>query len=359
MKRICKICGKEFETKSSRRLMCYDDHYHACPVCGKKVLTKDFRHLNSCCSSECTRITKHKYAKHRCKICGSEFTPCMPNQQYCEREYHRSCVVCGKDFKVKSVSSKTKCCSSACSNALRKQSYAEKFGTDNPAKCDSVKEKTAKTNLERHGSTTPFTSPACIKKRKHTMLSFYGCEFAMQNDQLKKKQQESCFKSCGVKSPLSLLTAKSRLKDLRSNPSYVRDEAIKRATHRAKLVTSDGTHIDSSYELKVYEFLVAHNIGFSRQVPIRYFYENKQHTTLIDFEMNGQLVECKGHHLLCGVYDYAKGAVPISRKLQVYKDHNVILVADSESKEIVENAGLAFVDVKDLEPLLSILSVKD
>ena len=32
---ICKECGKSFETSSSRRMYCYDDHYRKCEVCGK------------------------------------------------------------------------------------------------------------------------------------------------------------------------------------------------------------------------------------------------------------------------------------------------------------------------------------
>lgn len=36
--KICKICGKSFESKSSRRSVCYEDHYHPCPVCGKLTI---------------------------------------------------------------------------------------------------------------------------------------------------------------------------------------------------------------------------------------------------------------------------------------------------------------------------------
>lgn len=68
-KRICKICGKEFTSKSSRRSICYDNHYHKCPVCGKDVLTKDLQHLNSCCSMKCTielrkQTTSSRYEVH-------------------------------------------------------------------------------------------------------------------------------------------------------------------------------------------------------------------------------------------------------------------------------------------------------
>lgn len=49
MKRICVLCRKEFDTISSRRKICYREHYHQCPVCGKDVLTTDLQHTGSCC----------------------------------------------------------------------------------------------------------------------------------------------------------------------------------------------------------------------------------------------------------------------------------------------------------------------
>ena len=35
MKRICKLCGKEFETKSSKRSYCYEHDLLPCYQCGK------------------------------------------------------------------------------------------------------------------------------------------------------------------------------------------------------------------------------------------------------------------------------------------------------------------------------------
>ena len=40
MKKICRICGQQFESRGTRSV-CYSDHHHPCPVCGKDVLCND------------------------------------------------------------------------------------------------------------------------------------------------------------------------------------------------------------------------------------------------------------------------------------------------------------------------------
>lgn len=350
--RICKICGEPFETKSSKRSICYKDHYHKCPVCGKLVLSKDTEHLNTCCSYECTRVAKHRYRKHICKICGKEFTPHTPNQQYCDDEFIRKCIVCGKSFKIKDARSTRMWCSYECGEALRKKSNVKKFGTENPAQSDIVKKKQAETNLKLYGATTPFKSEVCLKKRKDTMISKYGVEYAMQSDILKKKQQASCINSLGVKTPLMLDVTKHELKEIQSNPKRVREAAIKRAEHRAAIVASDGTSFDSSYEVIVYEFCKTYGFDVKRQIPIKYEYMGKIHTTLIDFSIDGQLVECKGYHLLQGIFDYAPGMVPIERKLKVYRDNNVVVVSSHEAKDLLTCSKVPFVDISRIEKSL-------
>lgn len=350
--RICKICGESFETKSSRRSICYKYHYHACPVCGKLVLSKDTEHLNSCCSTECTKIAKHKYRNHICKICGKEFTPHTPNQQYCDDEFVRKCIVCGNEFRIKDVRSTRMCCSYECSEVLRKKTNLERFGAENPAQSDIVKKKQAETNLKLYGAITPFKSSECLKKRKDTMILKYGVEYAMQNLELKKKQQASCITNLGVKTPLLLDSSKNELKEIQLNPKRVREAAIKRAEHRAAIVASDGTSFDSSYEVIVYEFCKTYGFDVKRQIPIKYEYMGKCHTTLIDFIIDGQLVECKGYHLLQGIFDYSPGMIPIERKLKVYRDNNVVVVSSHEAKDLLIRSKVPFIDISRLEKSL-------
>ena len=59
-KKICVICGEEFETNVYNKSVCNKDHYHRCPVCGKLILSNDIQRQNSTCSRKCGQILGNK-----------------------------------------------------------------------------------------------------------------------------------------------------------------------------------------------------------------------------------------------------------------------------------------------------------
>lgn len=110
-------------------------------------------------------------------------------------------------------------------------------------------------------------------------------------------------------------------------------ENISQAPHIAqkkskKYKSEDGLTFDSSWELLVYNYCKRNNLEAEKNIPIEYNYNNKKHTTFIDFRIDGYLFEVKGEHLLKGCFDYADNMVPISEKLKVYKENKVILITN-------------------------------
>lgn len=99
-------------------------------------------------------------------------------------------------------------------------------------------------------------------------------------------------------------------------------------------IASDGTKFDSNYEKDVYEFCLRNNISVERDIPIKHFKNGKEFITYIDFKLDDILFECKGTHLLEGVYDYDK-EIKIQDKLAVYKEHNVIIISDKNSRYLI------------------------
>ena len=65
------------------------------------------------------------------------------------------------------------------------------------------------------------------------------------------------------------------------------------------------------------------------QVPLEYNYKGKKHITFIDFKINNKLIECKGGHLLEGVFDNL-GFVPIEIKMKIYLENEVMIVTDEK-----------------------------
>ena len=120
----------------------------------------------------------------------------------------------------------------------------------------------------------------------------------------------------------------------------------------------DNILFDSSYEKYVYEFCKRNNIPFERQVPIEFEYKNEKHITYIDFNIDGYYFECKGGHLLQGIYDY-KAVVPTKYKLELYKQNHVIIITDVIGSKIIphkeskESNGLKYLD-KCANPLIGV-----
>lgn len=317
-KRICVICGEEFEPKSSRRKFCYKDHFHPCPVCGKDVLTTDLQHLNSCC------CLKH-------------------SRQLATSTIHAKYEV----WPTNSVEATEK----------RKQTFLERFGVDNPSKNDSIKskissrvkeefakhpeykERARQTYFEKTGYYHSLQNPAVQESIKKKNLEKYGVEWAFQSLEFKKKADETNLKRYGTVLPMQ-------------NPDVLMKYRSQRSKHKAY----DGTKLDSSYEVAVYEYCIRNGIPIQRTYPIKYDYLGEQHTTFIDFVIDGLLVEVKGEHALEGYYDSQPGAVPISRKLEIYRENNVVVITGSAGSSFFkgspgfryaneENKGLIGVDI--------------
>lgn len=113
--------------------------------------------------------------------------------------------------------------------------------------------------------------------------------------------------------------------------------ARKASFTRSNIVTDDMTHVDSEYERVVYNYCLNSNLKFQYQpVSIPYYYGGKQHNTLIDFRIEGTLVEVKGSHLLLGLWD--EFHVPIECKLKVYRENDILVATDSLAKSVFDTS---------------------
>ena len=139
-----------------------------------------------------------------------------------------------------------------------------------------------------------------------------------------------------------------------SHPIYNIETHYKRARTRSKIAAKDGKSFDSYYETRVYDSIVDIT-NVNTQIPVEYQYQNKQHTTWIDFKLNDRLFEVKGGHLIAGVYDSV--GIPIETKLKVYNDNNVIVVTNNASsvKEILNQyPNIIGIDINLFNPELPV-----
>lgn len=82
-------------------------------------------------------------------------------------------------------------CSKKINNIHGKQTTLLKYGVDNVAKSNEVKEKTKETNIKRYGYSSPLLNNEIKEKTKQTNIEKYGVEIAQQSDIVKTKMSKS------------------------------------------------------------------------------------------------------------------------------------------------------------------------
>ena len=221
MRKICKECGKEFETTSSRRLFCYDKHYRTCVSCGKPFYVEHPCSSVKTCSEACRRqaiASSESYNVPRfkciCVHCGKEFLSAHKDTMLCPDTHYNTCVVCGKKFEIKAYYQIDRAtCSNECRYKLSSQKYKanidnnmakthntmlQRYGTTNPMHVPEFVEKSKQTCLSRYGVTSFTKTPEFISRTVKTNQERYGVDWYMQTDDCKQSVINTCMQKYGV-----------------------------------------------------------------------------------------------------------------------------------------------------------------
>lgn len=185
------------------------------------------------------------------------------------------------------------------------------FGTEYPAQnpnspngWNNIKDKFETTMLDKYGAKTPFLVPKCKEKSKKTCLEKYGYEHASQSPEIHRRQWNN----------------------------------------RQKIHGCDGIPLDSTWEKLVYDFWKSLGLEVERNIPIKFEYKGKPHMTFIDFSINGVLYEVKGNHFLTsGVNENSN--FPMSVKLDVYREHGVVIITKDYSLQLFKDSTLSGIDL--------------
>ena len=159
-----------------------------------------------------------------CPLCGKEFVP-YGRQKYCKGPHYRTCLECGKQFEITPKYLSQEFCSKACRGAYdkrtgrskqnsekAKETWKVKYGVNNVAQLDSVKEKKKRTSLEHYGVDHPWLDPEVQKKRQQTLIKKHGSANPMQDPNVVKKAQQTNLEKYGTKSPAQNKEVKRKAK---------------------------------------------------------------------------------------------------------------------------------------------------
>lgn len=194
MVKKCRVCGQEFHPESTRQLDCNRPIKRICVVCGKEFEAKcSMNDTNKTCSPECLHKYAHQMSEEAykketriCELCGKAFHLRTNTQKYCEDTHYRTCVICGKEFPIDTSKVKTdwpETCSEECANKLRgerngmkrpevqqkfQDNYRAKTGYDHPMKNPEVIEKFWASYENKTGYKHPQYNPAVRKQSNRT-----------------------------------------------------------------------------------------------------------------------------------------------------------------------------------------------
>ena len=116
------------------------------------------------------------------------------------------------------------------------------------------------------------------RKTENTNIERYGHKSSFQNEGVRRKQRETCFNTYGVE-------------------YYSQSEEYHKKAHKPYVNPKypDMT-FGSSWEFKVYDFLMENHIDFEYQpaISLPYEYNGTHHTYHPDFLINGKVYEVKG-----------------------------------------------------------------
>lgn len=344
--RKCAMCGKEFVAVGSQ-VNCPGPHFKACAVCGKEFKLKGAYDSRKTCSDKCQVKFKEmsmKLLTKVCQYCGKEFTTIFNRAKFCPGPHYATCEICGKQFEIDVTAGEIpKTCSTECANERRKQTCLEKYGYSTPSKRPEAIEAARQKSIENE------------EQRKQTCLERYGYEFYVQSPQARQRASATTLDPEVNRKARETMRKRYGVNYSMQSPEFAR----KHSNSQFSCTASDGTRVDSKWELAFYEFLLRNGIEFEyNTVTIPVEINGEMHTTHIDFKVGELLFEIKGSHLLEGIYDY-EASIPIEYKLAAYRKNHVILITDSESAKFfgkpdsTESNGLKYLD-KCPEPLIGI-----
>jgi len=136
--------------------------------------------------------------KKNCKNCNKEFNASKSSKQHCSNE-------CFQQYRKRPEIIKE-------TIKKRIESNLKKYGVDNAAKSNEIKEKTKQTCLKKYGVISPTLVKEIHQKQINTNLEKYGVKNPQQNKEIQKKQQETLFKNYGVTVPLKNNEIKEKIK---------------------------------------------------------------------------------------------------------------------------------------------------
>ena len=288
-RKMCKLCGKEFETKSYQKSYCDDSHYTNCVICNKLFILpihaykKDIKNLT--CSSYCAHVKSRKtsvlkYGKDFNNTTKAKQTRFKRYGSYESKESaEKRKLTCKTKFgrgttfdieKTKQTKLERYGNENYNNREKAKNTCIDKYDVDNVSKSDIVKNKIKESINEKYGSDYMFSSDYFKNKSKDTKLAKYGYENFTNSEKAKQtKLKKYGYSFCDPDRAKQTLLIKYGV------PYYVMTENCRKLNHQ----TISKSNINLGEQLKQ----LGYNVEYEYHIN-RYSYDIRINDILIEID---------------------------------------------------------------------------
>lgn len=204
---ICVVCGREFELQYPYNAKTCSSK---CRGEYRKITGIAKQSAKKAVDTARRNNTIHSHIFHRvCKFCGKEFETTSPRRIYCGDD-HLPCPVCGKPVKILDMSVGPRCCSEECRLKRIEETCLEKYGNSNSVNSAHGRNKSRETCMSKYGVDAYQKTQEFRDKYNSTMQQRYGVSFPLQNACIRDKFIDTCNKLYGGNSPMCSDSVKNK-----------------------------------------------------------------------------------------------------------------------------------------------------
>ena len=221
----------------------------------------------------------------------------------------------------------------------RRTTCLEKYGVDNAANSEVVRQKTIETSLERYGVEVPSKSDSVKERAKATCLARYGEVAPTRNKEIQDKVIKTNIERYGVDNPSKSQEIKNKIVQTFMDRYGVRNPSqSEELFHPWRDIVYEGEHFDSSWEVA---YWISKRIsGDTIERNRKSFDLPSGRKCFPDFIVNGQLVEIKGDYLKSYDTWTEKKAVYDANDVRVISYEEIYTLMDDEVRSVLKENGL-------------------
>lgn len=208
---------------------------------------------------------KHHQPPRKCQFpgCDNIFKPENSNQHYCRAKHYAICIICGSKYEVKNLTVYSDTCSRKCAYQKRRNTMKSRYGVEYALQSKRFLDKCRETNQKHLGVDYPSQSDEVIKKREASSLKRYGVSHPMKSKEVKNHIRQTVRSRYNVDWACQLDACRNSYNYKNSHPNLLLREFMKDQDIACEYEFPLGRYVYDAHILIEINPTITHNSYFS------------------------------------------------------------------------------------------------